>query len=156
MPIKTQAHFRAYRLTQGFKLPNGLLDGTGWVQQFTFVRQRPAQEPPAFRHALPGLLLERLRVDSLPTLQMTIADDLVSCAPAQQIVYGQALRLALDVPQGNVNGSEGTADDAIVREKAAPGERLPKMLRPHRILPDHQWLQVVEGTDDGELAAREP
>src|SRR5438094_197836 len=62
-----------------------------------------------------------------------VADDAVAHRPAQQLVDGDAVGLAGDVPQRNVHRREGAAGDLVVGEKEATGEALPVVFNPQRV-----------------------
>ncbi len=84
---------------------------------------------------------------------MRIADNLVAHLVAEQVVNGHAERLALDVPQGDVDGGDGRGEDALCREEAAAEEHLPDVFAVHGVLADEQRLEVLDRADHRQFAA---
>ena len=80
---------------------------------------------------------------------MGVADDLVSHRTSQQLVDGHVQRLALDVPQGDVDGAYGTGIDLVRWKEAAPEHMLPQPLGAERVLPDDDLREVLDGLADG-------
>ena len=85
-----------------------------------------------------------------------VEDHLVPHLAAQQIIDRHAQRLALDVPQGDVDGRDGGREDALGREEAAPEEHLPDVFGSHRVLADEQRLEMLDGADHRKLATGQP
>ena len=81
-----------------------------------------------------------------------VADHLVAHPPAQQFIDRHAQRLALDVPQRDVDGRDGRGEDALRREEAAAEEHLPDVLDPRRVLADQQRLEVLDRADHRQFA----
>ena len=56
-----------------------------------------------------------------------------------------AERLALDVPERDVDRSDRRVEDAVPREEARPGHDLPQVLDPRCVLTDEDLPQVDQG-----------
>ena len=84
---------------------------------------------------------------------MRVADNLVTDQAAQQIVDGHIERLALNVPQGDVNGRHGRGEDTLRREEAAAEEKLPDVLNTEGILPNQNVAEILHRADYGQFAA---
>ena len=82
-----------------------------------------------------------------------VADDFVANATAQQLIDGHAEGLALDVPQGDVDGGDCGAQHALGREEAAAEEELPDVFDTKGVLSDEDLLKVLECADHGLFAA---
>jgi hypothetical protein len=69
------------------------------------------------------------------------------------LVHRDAGRLAEEVPQGDVDGGDGRAEDINVLEIRAALEGLPEVLDPPRLLADQELPEVVEHPVHGQLVA---
>jgi len=85
-----------------------------------------------------------------------VADDPIADAPAQKLVDRDAERLALDVPEGDIDGADRRAEHPTRGKEAAPEHPLPEMLDPHGVLADQQGLQMADPLSHGHLAPGEP
>ena len=82
-----------------------------------------------------------------------IADDFVAHPAAEQLVHRHAKRLALDVPQGDVDGRDGRAQDALGGKKAAAEQPLPDVFYAKGVLAHQNFFEVLDGADHRLLAA---
>ena len=82
---------------------------------------------------------------------MRVADNLVTDQAAQQIVDGHIERLALNVPQGDVDGRHGRGEDTLRREEATAEEDLPDVLNPEGIHADQDIAKILHGADHGQF-----
>ena len=73
-------------------------------------------------------------------------------SPPEQLIDRHAERLALDIPERDVDGRERGATAPSDGEEAAAGQGLPEMLDAEGILPDQQWLEMLDRASDGQLA----
>lgn len=92
----------------------------------------------------------------MPPTQVTIAGYLISDTAAKEIIDWQAERLALDIPERDIDRSDGASENPIVWEETSPRHRLPDVFDPHGILPKQQGRQVLESAHDSQLSASDP
>ena len=83
----------------------------------------------AAEHALDQLL-------DCATAHVRVADHLVAHQAAEQLVDRDVERLALDVPQRDVDGRERRPGDTVMREEEPADHALPEVLDPHRVFAD--------------------
>ena len=142
----------------GLAYPGNLLlaqeDGLHGVEDARLPRlQHPARLRLSPADELPALLdVFDAPLDQLVggvALAVGIADDLVTDGAAQQLVDGQAERLALDVPQCYVDAADRAGVDALRGEEVATEHVLPEPLRAERVLSDDQLRQVLDSLGDG-------
>jgi hypothetical protein len=80
---------------------------------------------------------------------MGIADNLRPVRAAEQLVHRPVDRLALDVPQGNVNRADGAAVDLVCREERGSEHVLPQAFGLPGVRAHDQRRKVVDGLTDG-------
>ena len=84
-----------------------------------------------------------------------IAHHAVPYPAAKKVVDRYAQRLALDVPQRDVNRGNRSRHDALGRKESAPEHQLPQVLRPHRILSLQHLVKVPHSPFHRQFAARD-
>ena len=85
---------------------------------------------------------------------VAVDHDPVAGRTPEQLVHGKPGDLALDVPQRDVDRSDGGHRHRPAPPIGAPVEVLPGVLDPARIAADEQWADVIPQVGgDGELAA---
>lgn len=73
----------------------------------------------------------------------------VSAATSEQLVDRHVEGLPLDIPQGDIDGGNRRADDAVGGIESAPEHLLPEIFNSHGILADEPLFHVLDGPDDG-------
>ncbi len=84
---------------------------------------------------------------------MGIGNHLVAHQAAQQLVDRDVQRLALDVPEGDIDRGERGGYRAFGRKEPSPREGLPEMLDTKRVLTDQQGLEMLDRAGDRQLTA---
>ena len=90
---------------------------------------------------LAGALEDLLRAVALERKQQVEAD-LVAELAAEEVPDRRAVMLALDVPQGDVDGREGAGQD-VAAERPHPVERLLDVVDPEGVLADQVLAELV-------------
>src|SRR5258708_18220035 len=79
---------------------------------------------------------------------MAIEADVVSDRPTPELVAGDAVDLAQDVPEGDVDAADGrTADNAGSMPKMLAVHHLPEVLDARGVLADEELADVLDGAD---------
>ena len=86
---------------------------------------------------------------------MGVADHLITAQTTQQFIDRHAERLAVDIPQGDIDRADRRRQRMGAGEKAAAEHDLPQMLFPGRVLADEPRLERVDRLQHGQLAPRE-
>ena len=107
---------------------------------------------PSLLDRISGLFSHVVRVGKVPA-DMHIGVDMIPAQAAQKLVNRDAEGLALDIPEGQVDGRHGGPGDALGRKKTTSRKTLPKVFGPERILPDEKRAEMIEAADDGVFAA---
>jgi hypothetical protein len=83
-----------------------------------------------------------------------VGEDAIAYRAAEQLVHRQAGRLALDVPQGEVDGADGGHRDRPASPVRPAVQVLPGVLDPGRVESDEQRVDMVaQVRRDRELTA---
>ena len=103
-----------------------------------------------------GELAEALRLVALVEVlhlaaaEVPVQPDVVSHGAAPQLVAGNAVHLAEDVPERDVDPAHRrAADDVVAVPEVLPEHHLPQVLDPRRVLADDQLGEVLDGAHDG-------
>ena len=109
----------------------------------------------ALLHHAGGELAEALRLVALVEVlhlaaaEMPVEPDVVAHRAAPQLVAGDAVHLAEDVPERDVDAAHrGAADDPAAVPEMLAEHHLPEVLDPGRILADDEVGQVLDRPDD--------
>ncbi len=94
-------------------------------------------------------LVALVEVLHLPAAQMAVEPDVVPHRPAPELVAGDAVHLAEDVPEGDVDAAHrGAADDPVAVPEVLAEHHLPEVLDARRVLADDQVGQVLDRPHD--------
>ena len=94
-------------------------------------------------------LVALVEVLHLPAAEMPVEPNVVADAPAPEPVAGDAVHLAEDVPERDVDAAHrGPADDPARVPEVLAEHHLPEVLDPRRVLADDQLRDVLDGSDD--------
>src|SRR5579859_4727018 len=130
MQIEDDLDIVTHGLADRLELLDREADRPARLEDVADIGQAPPDELPALGFRSKAALDQRL--DRLATV-VRIADDLVAHQPSQQLVDGHAARLALDVPQRNIDRRQRAGADLPGGEEASPKQRLPEVLDAIRI-----------------------
>jgi hypothetical protein len=73
-----------------------------------------------------------------------VARDPVPRLASEEPIDRDAEGLPRQVPQRDVDGTDVGVEETVAREEARPGEKLPQVLDPRRVLPDQDLAEVDE------------
>ena len=100
-------------------------------------------------------LAEALRLAALVEVlhlalaEMAVEANVIAHRPAPELVARDAVHLAEDVPQCDVDAAHRrAADDVVAVPEVLAEHHLPEVLDPGRVLADDQLGQILDGTDD--------
>ena len=99
--------------------------------------------------AKPLRLVALVEVLHLAAAEVAVEAHVVADGAAPQLVAGDAVHLAEDVPQRDVDAAHrGAADDVAAVPEVLAEHHLPEMLDARRVFADDQLGEVLDGADD--------
>ena len=99
--------------------------------------------------AEPLRLAALVEVLHLPLAEMAVEPHVVAHRPAPELVARDAVHLAEDVPERDVDAAHRrAADDVVAVPEVLAEHHLPEVLDPRRVLADDQLGQILDGADD--------
>ena len=151
--IEGQLDLVADRLAHGLELLDRRLHRLARLQDLA----RPAASPSAQTSSPPALSFRHdlTSSDYIHAVAgvVRVAHNLVAHAPAQQLVDRHAQRLALDIPQRDIDRRDGRREDALGGEEAAARHRCHRCSMRNGSLPISNGLKVLNRADHRQLAA---
>jgi hypothetical protein len=111
--------------------------------------QVPAEKPPSCVKMLSAGFHKSRNVLPVSALDVGIADNPVPAQAAEKLIQRDTQRLALDIPQRDVDGRKRGRVDMLRRKKAAPEEGLPDVFDPKWIATDQEGPKLLHSRHDG-------
>ena len=129
----------------GARPSSGIVGGTAIdlnaVKPFSTIAGRELAEPLRL-----AALVEVLH---LPPAEMAVEPHVVAHRAAPELVARDAVHLAEDVPERDVDAAHRrAADDVVAVPEVLAEHHLPEVLDPRRVLADDQLGEVLDGADD--------
>ncbi len=153
--VKADLDLVAHCLPYRVKLLDRCEHRPAGLQDIAVLGQPEAHELPALCLGLQTRVDQRLDLGGVASV-VRVTDHLVARQPAQQLVDRHTQRLALDVPERNIDRRHRRGQDTLGGEEAAPEELLPDVFDAKGVLADQERLEMLDRTDDGKLPPGEP
>ncbi|OUC09692.1 hypothetical protein RY27_01315, partial [Litorilinea aerophila] len=141
MHVEADLNLIPHRFPHRVELLDGGQHGLPWLQNGAILGEAPTHKLPAFFLGFQTRFHQRFDLHGVPPV-VGIADHLLTHLTTQQFVDGHAQGFAFDVPQRDVDGRDGRAQDPLGGEETAPKEGLPDVLDVGGVLADEQGLEV--------------